>query len=225
MTGKTGAARIALETGCPVIPIGQWGAQAAAGAVRQEARPVPAQADHDRRSATPSTWTTCVAGRAPPRCCSQATDRIMAAHHRRSSRSSAARRRRPSGSTRARPASPRSATPTRSRRHDQRRRPMSGRSRCSAPARGGRRSPSCSPTPATTSRCGRAARRSRPPSTSERENPDYLPGIELPPPVTRDPRRREGRWHGADVVVLAVPSQTLRGNLDEWAPVHRAATP
>lgn len=27
MTGKTGAARIALETKCPVIPIGQWGAQ------------------------------------------------------------------------------------------------------------------------------------------------------------------------------------------------------
>ena len=27
MKGKTGAARIALRTGCPVIPIGQWGAQ------------------------------------------------------------------------------------------------------------------------------------------------------------------------------------------------------
>ncbi len=27
MVGKTGAARIGLETGCPVIPIGQWGAQ------------------------------------------------------------------------------------------------------------------------------------------------------------------------------------------------------
>ena len=27
MTGKTGAARIALETGCPVLPVGQWGAQ------------------------------------------------------------------------------------------------------------------------------------------------------------------------------------------------------
>jgi 1-acyl-sn-glycerol-3-phosphate acyltransferase len=27
MTGKLGAARIALETGCPVIPVGQWGAQ------------------------------------------------------------------------------------------------------------------------------------------------------------------------------------------------------
>lgn len=26
MAGKSGAARIALETGCPVIPIGQWGA-------------------------------------------------------------------------------------------------------------------------------------------------------------------------------------------------------
>jgi 1-acyl-sn-glycerol-3-phosphate acyltransferase len=28
MTGKTGAARVALETGCPLIPVAQWGAQA-----------------------------------------------------------------------------------------------------------------------------------------------------------------------------------------------------
>jgi 1-acyl-sn-glycerol-3-phosphate acyltransferase len=28
MMGKSGAARIALDTGCPVIPVGQWGAQA-----------------------------------------------------------------------------------------------------------------------------------------------------------------------------------------------------
>jgi 1-acyl-sn-glycerol-3-phosphate acyltransferase len=27
MTGKTGAARVALATGCPVIPVAQWGAQ------------------------------------------------------------------------------------------------------------------------------------------------------------------------------------------------------
>jgi 1-acyl-sn-glycerol-3-phosphate acyltransferase len=27
MTGKTGAARVALETGCPVIPVAQWGPQ------------------------------------------------------------------------------------------------------------------------------------------------------------------------------------------------------
>ncbi len=28
MRGRTGAARLALDSGCPVIPIGQWGAQA-----------------------------------------------------------------------------------------------------------------------------------------------------------------------------------------------------
>jgi 1-acyl-sn-glycerol-3-phosphate acyltransferase len=28
MTGKTGAARVALQTKCPVIPIAQWGANA-----------------------------------------------------------------------------------------------------------------------------------------------------------------------------------------------------
>ncbi|MBZ5733130.1 1-acyl-sn-glycerol-3-phosphate acyltransferase [Nocardioides sp. TRM66260-LWL] len=28
MRGKSGAARIALRTGCPVVPVGQWGAQA-----------------------------------------------------------------------------------------------------------------------------------------------------------------------------------------------------
>jgi 1-acyl-sn-glycerol-3-phosphate acyltransferase len=27
MRGKTGAARLAFTTGCPVVPIGQWGAQ------------------------------------------------------------------------------------------------------------------------------------------------------------------------------------------------------
>ena len=27
MKGKTGAARLALKTGCPIVPIGQWGAQ------------------------------------------------------------------------------------------------------------------------------------------------------------------------------------------------------
>lgn len=32
MTGKTGAARIALETGVPVIPVGHWGAQRIIGA-------------------------------------------------------------------------------------------------------------------------------------------------------------------------------------------------
>ncbi|WP_137293398.1 NAD(P)H-dependent glycerol-3-phosphate dehydrogenase [Nocardioides dongxiaopingii] len=50
-----------------------------------------------------------------------------------------------------------------------------------------------------------------------RENTDYLPGIQLPPSVsaTHDVERA---LSGADVVILATPSQTLRGNLTEWAP-------
>ena len=50
-----------------------------------------------------------------------------------------------------------------------------------------------------------------------RENADYLPGIELPDRVdaTHDV---EKALDGADLVVLATPSQTLRGNLEEWAP-------
>ncbi|QDH11044.1 NAD(P)-dependent glycerol-3-phosphate dehydrogenase [Nocardioides dongxiaopingii] len=51
----------------------------------------------------------------------------------------------------------------------------------------------------------------------QRENTDYLPGIQLPPSVsaTHDVERA---LSGADVVILATPSQTLRGNLTEWAP-------
>ncbi|MCL7491039.1 NAD(P)-dependent glycerol-3-phosphate dehydrogenase [Streptomyces sp. MCA2] len=51
-----------------------------------------------------------------------------------------------------------------------------------------------------------------------RTNPDYLPGIELPASVraTTDPAQAA---HGAEFAVLAVPAQTLRGNLAEWAPL------
>ena len=50
------------------------------------------------------------------------------------------------------------------------------------------------------------------------ENPEYLPGIRLPESVraTSDPAEA---LHRAEVVVLAVPSQTLRGNLEVWAPL------
>ena len=52
---------------------------------------------------------------------------------------------------------------------------------------------------------------------SERENADYQPGVQLPERIaaTHDV---EKALHGADVVVLATPSQTLRTNLAEWAP-------
>ncbi len=50
-----------------------------------------------------------------------------------------------------------------------------------------------------------------------RENTDYLPGVELPPKVTAT-HDTEGALADAEVVVFAVPSQTLRANLVEWAP-------
>lgn len=51
-----------------------------------------------------------------------------------------------------------------------------------------------------------------------RTNPDYLPGVELPTSVraTTDPAEAA---RGAEFAVLAVPAQTLRGNLAEWAPL------
>ncbi|HEX3004701.1 MAG TPA: NAD(P)H-dependent glycerol-3-phosphate dehydrogenase [Angustibacter sp.] len=46
-------------------------------------------------------------------------------------------------------------------------------------------------------------------------NPDYLSDVELPPSVTATADAREA-LDGADVVVLAVPSQHLRENLSGW---------
>src|SRR5690242_5359181 len=51
----------------------------------------------------------------------------------------------------------------------------------------------------------------------QHENPDYHPGIQLPPAISAT-HDVEKAVHGADVVVLAAPSQTLRSNLVEWAP-------
>ncbi|MGH3655663.1 MAG: NAD(P)H-dependent glycerol-3-phosphate dehydrogenase [Micromonosporaceae bacterium] len=48
-----------------------------------------------------------------------------------------------------------------------------------------------------------------------RENPDYLPGVPLPSPVTATDDPAEA-LDGAGLVILAVPSQTLRGNLTGW---------
>ena len=49
-----------------------------------------------------------------------------------------------------------------------------------------------------------------------RENPDYLPGIRLPDAVLATGDAEEA-LDGADIVVLAVPSQSLRDNLGRWA--------
>ncbi|GIG86479.1 NAD(P)H-dependent glycerol-3-phosphate dehydrogenase [Plantactinospora endophytica] len=52
---------------------------------------------------------------------------------------------------------------------------------------------------------------------STRTNPDYLPQLRLPTAVRATSDAAEAIT-GADLVVLAVPAQTLRGNLAEWAP-------
>src|SRR3954452_18518073 len=54
--------------------------------------------------------------------------------------------------------------------------------------------------------------------TDDGENRDYLPGIRLPSAVraTADPAEA---LLDAEIVVLAVPSQSLRDNLTEWAPL------
>ncbi len=51
-----------------------------------------------------------------------------------------------------------------------------------------------------------------------RENPDYLPGVRLPDRLTATSDAAEA-VAGADLVVLAVPSQSLRANLEQLAPV------
>lgn len=57
-----------------------------------------------------------------------------------------------------------------------------------------------------------------------RHNPDYLADIELPTTV-RATTDSEEAVAGADLVVLAVPSQTLRENLGRWAPVLPSDVP
>lgn len=50
----------------------------------------------------------------------------------------------------------------------------------------------------------------------DHRNPYYLPGIQLPPVAATDDYTRA--LDGAEIVVLAVPSQSLRANLKTWAP-------
>ena len=54
--------------------------------------------------------------------------------------------------------------------------------------------------------------------TEDGENRDYLPGIRLPSAVRATGDAAEA-LDGADVVVLAVPSQSLRENLTAWTPL------
>jgi 1-acyl-sn-glycerol-3-phosphate acyltransferase len=78
MTGKTGAARIALETGAPVIPVGQWGAHELLPAHQRLPRLLPRRTLRFRVG--PPVDLSDYAGKeATPQVLRGATERIMAA--------------------------------------------------------------------------------------------------------------------------------------------------
>jgi glycerol-3-phosphate dehydrogenase (NAD(P)+) len=51
---------------------------------------------------------------------------------------------------------------------------------------------------------------------STRENPEYLPGVKLPSRLSATADVNQALTPGTDIVVFAVPAQTLRANLEEW---------
>ena len=60
--------------------------------------------------------------------------------------------------------------------------------------------------------------------TAEHRNPDYLPGIELPPSLTAT-SDFDAALDGADAIALGVPSQALRENLQVFRDAIPAAVP
>ncbi len=78
MRGKSGAARIALETGCPVIPIGQWGPQDILPAYTKKPLIFPRKTVH-LRVGDPVDLSDLVPREHSAAVVSEATERIMAA--------------------------------------------------------------------------------------------------------------------------------------------------
>ena len=184
-------------------PGGAGGALGHPGGARRLPAPVPAAAPQADHRALRRSRSTCPAYRGRPvdaALLREVTDLVMA------------RVRALLAEVRDEPAPDRVLPPARSRVVS---RARSAGSRCSGPVRGARRSPRCSPTPAARCGCGRAGPRWPPRSTTRHANPDYLPGVELPALLTAT-TDAAAALAGADAVVLAVPSQTLRANLTGW---------
>lgn len=78
MQGKSGAARIALETGCPVIPVGQWGAQGLLAPYSAKLRLLPRQRIQ-MKAGDPVDLSDLVAQHTSAATINTATARIMAA--------------------------------------------------------------------------------------------------------------------------------------------------
>jgi 1-acyl-sn-glycerol-3-phosphate acyltransferase len=77
MTGKSGAARIALETGCPVIPVGHWGVQRILAPYSAKPHLVPPQ-HVTMRAGDPVDLTDLIGKARSGTAVAQATARIMA---------------------------------------------------------------------------------------------------------------------------------------------------
>ncbi|WP_168929364.1 lysophospholipid acyltransferase family protein [Nocardioides sp. GY 10113] len=78
MRGKSGAARIALETGCPVIPVGQWGAHEILPPYTKKPHVVPPRTVTMRVGA-PVDLSDLVGQERTPAVVAEASDRILAA--------------------------------------------------------------------------------------------------------------------------------------------------
>lgn len=78
MVGKSGAARIALETGCPVIPVGQWGAQEVLPPYTTKPRLIPRKRIL-MKAGDPVDLSDLLTQPRTPEAINAATDRIMAA--------------------------------------------------------------------------------------------------------------------------------------------------
>jgi 1-acyl-sn-glycerol-3-phosphate acyltransferase len=78
MTGKTGAARIALATGAPVVPVAQWGAHEVMRPYRLEARLLPRRTMRFR-AGPPVDLTDLAGARRSAAAAIAATNRIMGA--------------------------------------------------------------------------------------------------------------------------------------------------
>lgn len=78
MVGKSGAARIALATGCPVIPVGQWGAQQLLPAYSLKPRPFPRKTVR-MKIGDPVDLGDLVGQELNAKVIAEATDRIMKA--------------------------------------------------------------------------------------------------------------------------------------------------
>ncbi|GAB3864550.1 lysophospholipid acyltransferase family protein [Nocardioides maradonensis] len=79
MKGKSGAARIALETGCPVIPVGQWGAQDLLAPYTTRPHLMPPRKRLVQSIGEPVDLSDLAVKEQAPEVVAEATERIMAA--------------------------------------------------------------------------------------------------------------------------------------------------